>query len=56
MVVSFARSAESGKIEIERAEGEKVLNLREPGGVVNSVLPPVLTSKWDVETPPDEVS
>jgi hypothetical protein len=56
MVVSFARSAESGKIEIERAEDEKVLNLREPGGVVNSVLPPVLTSKWDVETPPDEVS
>jgi hypothetical protein len=46
---TFARSTESGKIEIERAEGENALNLREPGGVVNSVLPSVITSKWDVE-------
>ncbi|KAL4868639.1 hypothetical protein BDV12DRAFT_197160 [Aspergillus spectabilis] len=56
MVVSFARSRGNGKIEIEHEEGEKVLNLRELGGVVNSVLPSVLRSKWDAENNSDEDS
>ncbi|KAJ5150851.1 uncharacterized protein N7482_010103 [Penicillium canariense] len=46
MVVSFARSSDNGRLEIEHEEDEKVLNLREPGGVVDRVLPSVLTSEW----------
>ncbi|KAJ6117875.1 hypothetical protein N7523_005783 [Penicillium sp. IBT 18751x] len=49
MVVSFSRSADNGKFEIEHEEGEKVLNFREPGGIVNSVLPTSLASKWGFE-------
>jgi hypothetical protein len=49
MIVSFARSSEIGRFEIEREEGGKCLNLREQGGVVNSVLPSALTKEWDVE-------
>lgn len=45
MVVSFARSVDNGKFEIEHEEGEKILNFREPGGIVNSVLPTSLASK-----------
>lgn len=48
MIVAFARSVDNGKIEIERKEGEQVLNLREQGGAVNGVLPPAVASKWDV--------
>ncbi|KAJ5873610.1 uncharacterized protein N7473_013169 [Penicillium subrubescens] len=49
MVVSFARSVDNGKFEIEHEEGEKILNIREPGGIVKSVLPTTLASKWDFE-------
>lgn len=49
MVVSFARSVDNGKFEIEHEEGEKILNFREPGGIVSSVLPTSLASKWDFE-------
>ncbi|CAI7567729.1 unnamed protein product [Penicillium glandicola] len=48
MIVTFARSADNGKLEIEREEGEQVLNLREQGGVVNGVLSPAVASKWDM--------
>jgi hypothetical protein len=48
MVASFARSTEDGKLELEHEEGEKVLNLRIPGGVVGRVLPSSLTDHWDV--------
>ncbi|KAJ5169704.1 uncharacterized protein N7500_002487 [Penicillium coprophilum] len=48
MIVSLARSADNGKLEVEREEGEQVLNLRTPGGVVNGVLSPAVASKWEV--------
>ncbi|KAJ5504067.1 hypothetical protein N7463_006941 [Penicillium fimorum] len=48
MIVAFARSADDGKLEIEREEGEQVLNLRTQGGVVNDVLSPTVSSKWDM--------
>jgi len=48
MVVSFARSAENGKLEIQHEEGKNVLNLREPCGAFRGVLPPALMSMWDV--------
>jgi hypothetical protein len=54
MIVSFARSSESGRFEIEHGEGGKRLNLREQGGVVNSVLPSALTEEWDVEIDADD--
>ncbi|KAJ5751470.1 uncharacterized protein N7511_008435 [Penicillium nucicola] len=47
MIVSFARSVDNGRFEIEHEEGEKCLNFREPGGNVNSVLPTSLASRWD---------
>ncbi|EKV07289.1 Zinc finger, C2H2-type matrin [Penicillium digitatum] len=48
MIVEFARSLDNGKLEIEREEGEQVLNLREQRGVVNGVLSPAVASKWDL--------
>ncbi|KAJ5769987.1 uncharacterized protein N7511_002038 [Penicillium nucicola] len=47
-ILSFARSSESGRFEIEREEGGKCLNLREQGGVVNRVLSPALRKKCDL--------
>ncbi|KAJ5114223.1 hypothetical protein N7456_002757 [Penicillium angulare] len=48
MVISFARSAEDSKIELEHDENEAqgVLSLREPGGDVGSVLPPALAENF----------
>ncbi|KAJ5823470.1 hypothetical protein N7447_005810 [Penicillium robsamsonii] len=48
MIVAFARSADDGKLEIDREEGEQVLNLRRQGGVVKGVLSPAVSSKWDM--------
>ncbi|KAJ5203269.1 hypothetical protein N7449_005348 [Penicillium cf. viridicatum] len=48
MIVSFVRSLENGRLEIEREEGAQVLNLRAQGGVVNSVLSPAVASRWDM--------
>lgn len=48
MVVSFARSTEEGKLELEHEEGEKGLNLRIPGGDVSRVLPSSLIDHWDL--------
>jgi hypothetical protein len=50
MIVAFARSSESGRFEIEYEEGGKCLNLREQGGVMNSVLPSALAKKWEAES------
>ncbi|KAJ5676128.1 hypothetical protein N7462_009025 [Penicillium macrosclerotiorum] len=47
MIVSFVRSAEDGKLEIEHGEDEEVLNFRSPGGIVSSVLPLDLEDTWD---------
>lgn len=47
IVVSFARSMDRGRFEIEHEEGRETLYFREPGGMINSVLPTHLTSKWD---------
>lgn len=49
MIVSFARSMDKGRFEIEHEEGEMTLNFRDPGGSINSVLPTNLASKWDSE-------
>ncbi|EED23739.1 conserved hypothetical protein [Talaromyces stipitatus ATCC 10500] len=50
MVVSFTRSTEDGKLEIEHEENAKELNLRRPGGVVNGVLPSSLINTiWGSE-------
>ncbi|KAF9883559.1 hypothetical protein FE257_003198 [Aspergillus nanangensis] len=46
MVISFARSAEDGKLELEHDNDEEILNLRNPGGIVGSVLPPFLVDNW----------
>ncbi|RAO66680.1 uncharacterized protein BHQ10_002692 [Talaromyces amestolkiae] len=48
MVVSFARSVEDGKLEVEFEQDSNILNLRSPGGVVGSVLPSSITDKWDL--------
>lgn len=48
MIVSFVRSLEDGRLEIEREENVQVLNLRAQGGVVNSVLPPAVASRWEM--------
>lgn len=48
MVVSFARSADDGGLEVEFEQDASILNLRTPGGVVRSVLPSSLTDKWDL--------
>ncbi|KUM59432.1 hypothetical protein ACN42_g7694 [Penicillium freii] len=48
MIVAFVRNLEDGRLEIEREESAQVLNLRAQGGVVNSVLPPALASRWDM--------
>lgn len=48
MIVSFVRSLENGRLEIEREESAQVLNLRAQGGVVNSVLSPAVASRWDM--------
>ncbi|KAJ5771639.1 hypothetical protein N7520_002168 [Penicillium odoratum] len=48
MVISFARSTEDGKLEIEHEEEGKDLNLRIPGGIFGSVLPPALADMWDI--------
>ncbi|CAI7599387.1 unnamed protein product [Penicillium glandicola] len=50
MIISFVRSTESGKIEIEHEEGVQTLNLRAQGGVVNDVLPATVRDKWDHES------
>lgn len=46
MVVSFARSVDDGKLEVEFEQGSNFLNLRIPGGVVGSVLPSSITDEW----------
>ncbi|KAF7719426.1 Uncharacterized protein PECH_006862 [Penicillium ucsense] len=48
-VVSFARGLNDCKFEIQYEEGEKILNFREPGGIVNSVLPTSLARIWNSE-------
>ncbi|PCG89834.1 Hypothetical protein PENO1_102480 [Penicillium occitanis (nom. inval.)] len=48
MLVSFARSVDDGKLEVELEEDSNILNLRRPGGIVRSVLPSSLTDKWDL--------
>ncbi|KAF7519097.1 hypothetical protein PCG10_010339 [Penicillium crustosum] len=48
MVVSFVRSLENGRLEIEREENAQVLNLRAQGGFVNNVLSPAVASRWDM--------
>jgi hypothetical protein len=48
MIVAFVRDTDNKKLEIERKEGEQVLNLRAQGGVVNGVLSPAVASKWDM--------
>ncbi|KAJ5272281.1 hypothetical protein N7478_007406 [Penicillium angulare] len=55
MVTSFARSAEDGKIELEHDEDEAqgVLNLRIPGGDVDSILPPALVDNWNAHSGSD---
>ncbi|CRG92737.1 hypothetical protein PISL3812_09804 [Talaromyces islandicus] len=48
MVVSFARSVDDGKLEVEFEQDSNILNLRSPGGVVRSVLPSCLADTWDI--------
>ncbi|KAH8430079.1 uncharacterized protein LDX57_007749 [Aspergillus melleus] len=47
MIISFARSTEDRKLELEHGEDEKFLNLRIPGGVARSALPPDLAENWN---------
>ncbi|KAJ5939589.1 hypothetical protein N7466_002723 [Penicillium verhagenii] len=50
MIISFARSAEDGKLEVEHEEDENVLNLRTPGGTIGSVLPEDLAGHWNANS------
>ncbi|CAP79816.1 Pc12g01890 [Penicillium rubens Wisconsin 54-1255] len=54
MIISFVRSTESGRIEIEHEEGVQTLNLRAQAGVLNNVLPVTVRDKWDHESDLDE--
>lgn len=53
MVISFARSADDGKLELEHDESEEVLNIRIPGGIVGNILPPALTEVWSARSGSD---
>lgn len=46
-LISFTHQVEGQKLEIEHNEDEEGLNLRIPGGVVDSVLPPYLVDNWN---------
>ncbi|KAJ5219511.1 hypothetical protein N7468_008715 [Penicillium chermesinum] len=49
-IISFARSTENERLELEHGADEEVLNIRVPGGIVNSVLPPALADRWNARS------
>lgn len=50
-ITAFARSMESGKLEITREEDSSVLSLREQCDDAGRAFPPHITKLWDAEAP-----